>query len=87
MADNILPTVNELQAARTQHFDAAIRKIGAEIRTKEAQGGRSFCYWPKVNEPIEQIAQELRKHGFNVQVKTDLDPRGGGAKFLDIGWS
>lgn len=87
MADNILPTVAELQASRTRHFDEAIRKIGADIRAKEANGARSMCYWPKVNEPIPQIVAELQKHGFNVQVKTDMDPRDGGAKFLDIGWS
>lgn len=87
MADHILPTVAELQASRTQHLERAIRDITASIRSREDKGYRKATYWPKPNEPIDQIKAVLQKAGYNVNVKTDMDPRSGGGKYMDITWS
>lgn len=85
--NDLLPTVADLQTQRTQKLSNALRTIGNEIRTKENNGYRNFSYWPKANEPIDEIIAELVKHGYAAKEKTDPDPRDGGMKYIEISWS
>lgn len=79
-------TATELQAKRLQSLDSVLAEIEKKILQCEERGIRGTLHYLAPNDPVEAIVNELARHGFDVTVNTDQDPREAPTKYLSIEW-